>query len=572
MDDQTAVMTTSDYLARLAGQRSAIEAGPWDLRRRRVDFAQLLKRLGGERDALLACIAERPVPAIHLFITDGDKQMAQQTRDSWLHQSHPGARLIASTAEVAHADQADDLILVARPGDLFHPGMATALALRDLSTPHQPLAWTWNSVTGRGKQAVPIRKPGRAPLTLLGANYVGRAIAFRVKTALAAPVDSLGAFVAGDASLLLLLVAAQTPIDWAHHPEKLSAATTDSLPASYWGRNATDSSGLDPHADARLAALNGLALSLGEGQWRKTSATGNTRPPVEPASVLSGVSVVIPFRDHVEETIKAVRAVSVQRSLPAIEVVLVNNGSQPQLLAELKTGLQTFTESMQVRFVDYPFGFSHSRQCNLGVEQAIHDTVVVLNNDAYLQGRDVLSELVRWAGVPGVATVGARIVNDAGQLVCGGLRARVRGGLDFESSVEESRDRLLCEGLREVFGNTGACFAIRRDRFLALGGFDGVNFPIGLNDVDFCLRAIRSGLTHINLGWLTICHKPGTSRGASDELYQRLLLRERYPEVTRLAQFQLGIDDQPHEDWSSIGRIERLVISVLRWLRAGLGK
>lgn len=540
---------TADYLAALKENESSLVDGPWDLSRRGISPDRFYKRLSGERDALLACLRDkRPVPVVHLLVMEDQASARQACVDSWRLQSHPHAPCEAVSTQDGQqlrewltAVPPHDLVMLAAGGDQFHPALATALALRDTAhteTEQQAAAWSWNIVSQSGERSLFVRKPGRSVLTLFGGDYVGRSIAVRAAVLRASPEYVLAGFFAGSPAPLAIWLASQNDMGWLHHPETLSSSVSSKVsPIASW----------QPQT-APMKALRALASSMTGSSWPEpemSEASVAGRPVLNPPTSddENKVSVIVPFRNYVPETLKAVRALNQQTGCAAIEVLLVNNGSSAESLASLDIGLQEFTDSLQIRIIEYPWGFSHSRQCNLGVRQASFDTVVILNNDAYLLSPDVLCDLIRWAGVPNIGTVGVQIVDEAGGLVCAGLRARLRVGFDFESGFEESRDPLLSDALREVAGNTGACFAMKKDRYLALGGFDEQVFPIGLNDVDFCLRARRAGLTHINLGWLRVCHKPGTSRGATDELMQKVVLRERFPEIASLGQFQLGVDD-----------------------------
>ena len=47
--------------------------------------------------------------------------------------------------------------------------------------------------------------------------------------------------------------------------------------------------------------------------------------------------------------------------------------------------------------------------------------------------------------------------------------------------------------IHEVAAVTGACLAVERRKFEAVGGFDSEYLPIELNDVDLCLRLNEKG-------------------------------------------------------------------------------
>jgi hypothetical protein len=53
------------------------------------------------------------------------------------------------------------------------------------------------------------------------------------------------------------------------------------------------------------------------------------------------------------------------------------------------------------------------------------------------------------------------------------------------------------------------------------------------------MRCRKAGLVNIYLGTVSIYHKPGSSRGRYDEIYQKLLLKQKFPEIGRDGLFQL---------------------------------
>jgi GT2 family glycosyltransferase len=61
---------------------------------------------------------------------------------------------------------------------------------------------------------------------------------------------------------------------------------------------------------------------------------------------------------------------------------------------------------------------------------------------------------------------------------------------------------------------TGACLAVRRDLFLAAGGFDEQRFPVAFNDVDLCLRLGGRGLANVYVPEAELYHFEALSKSA----------------------------------------------------------
>jgi len=65
---------------------------------------------------------------------------------------------------------------------------------------------------------------------------------------------------------------------------------------------------------------------------------------------------------------------------------------------------------------------------------------------------------------------------------------------------------------RECSGVTGACLATRRETFESHGRFDE-SLGVDLNDIDYCLRAQRAGLTVLYEAGAELIHHESPSRG-----------------------------------------------------------
>jgi GT2 family glycosyltransferase len=72
-------------------------------------------------------------------------------------------------------------------------------------------------------------------------------------------------------------------------------------------------------------------------------------------------------------------------------------------------------------------------------------------------------------------------------------------------------DKLL--STHEVSAVTGACLAIEKVKFDAVGGFDDVNLPVDLNDIDLCLRLSQRGWKTLYIPAAVLIHKESASRG-----------------------------------------------------------
>ena len=76
-------------------------------------------------------------------------------------------------------------------------------------------------------------------------------------------------------------------------------------------------------------------------------------------------------------------------------------------------------------------------------------------------------------------------------------------------------------GTRAVYETdtvTSACFAVRRDAFLAVGGYE-TRYVNGLEDIDLCLKLRTAGHGIVYRGDIQISHDEGASRGKGQALF-----------------------------------------------------
>ncbi len=554
------------YSAQLTAAASFLTSIPFEQALRGRGLDSLRARLRDERE-LFQDMAwpDGTAPRFRLVLTLGARNAWPEllnTMRCWALQSFPSCEAVVVRTCASFADElrerlasdtivrklawrvADDspgewlaaepgtYVLFAKPGDLLHPSLAATLALRLRKSPRDVIVWNCcrytRTANGAPRLAALLRRPQLQRVTLLNHDYVGRALSVRASLIGELDCRSLASHWADNGHVLKMRLAVHARAGWETHPEYLTLfPEQDSMATGTASRVAA----VQPPATEVVDGLLG-------GPAEETGANAES-PRWRPSRRAQAVSIVIPFRDRPELTLRAIASVCAQRFDGEFEIVLVNNQSSEASLARLDAGMGDYAGKLWIIRVDYPKAFNHSRQCNLGAKAARGEVVVFLNNDAELVSPDLVDGMSRWSMLDGIATVGCRIESHAGALVCAGLKARLNAGYDYHSVIEECRDLEYSYLVREVIGNTFACAAIRRDTFHQLGGLDESDFPNGYNDVEFCLRAIQKNYRHLYLGYLVLRHEPGTSRGKSDELYQKVLIRERYPWVVREGMFQL---------------------------------
>ncbi len=418
-----------------------------------------------------------------------------------------------------------------RHGDRLHPSTVTWLAVADAAAaPPDILTW---GVHQPGSGGWIQTNPAHHPISLLHFPYLKNA--FAVRTALAANYggDLLSEARSNELHLFQLWLSAQPKTVWTAHPEaflsRADARVADTSTTAA-ARNA---------CAGRLRAYGEALAALGD--FVLTENTDENAPPyrILPRRAAKSISVIIPFRDHPDLTLRAIASVLAQSAASRIEVVLVNNQSSDETLEAMKAGLENAGVS-RWRIVDYDLPFNHSAQCNLGVRESTGEVVVLLNNDAVLVSPEALEEMSAWALHPGIGSVGLALTDPGTREIAAGMEAR-RNAVAQDSMVEEYSHDALTPFVRNVFGNSFAAAAMPRGIFDAVGMLDAARFPNGFNDVEFACRTRAHGYAHIVLGHFSAEHKRGTSRARADETAQKLLLRMLYPETASAALNDLQI-------------------------------
>ena len=206
---------------------------------------------------------------------------------------------------------------------------------------------------------------------------------------------------------------------------------------------------------------------------------------------------------------------------PAVgEFVLVDNGSTPDEAAILDAA----AADPRVVLHRGQGNIGFARGANLGAETAGGRVVVFLNPDAFLRPGCLPALVETLDAAPGqVRLVGARVLDADGGEQRGARRGEVTPVTTLLSLTRlSSLGRLRrfevhheADALPALATPTptvsGACFAMRRADFKALGGFD-VGFFLHVEDVDLCWRVRKAGGEVLFQPRAEVTHLGSTSR------------------------------------------------------------
>jgi GT2 family glycosyltransferase len=239
--------------------------------------------------------------------------------------------------------------------------------------------------------------------------------------------------------------------------------------------------------------------------------------------VLPRVTAIIPTRDRVELLRQAVQGLLYRTDYPNIEIIIVDNGSTAP---ETERYLSDLSADPRIAVLNHPGAFNLSAMMNrAAAERSVDDTeqsigrdiLLFLNNDVEpMQDPTWLRELVSHACRPDVGAVGAmllypnRTIQHAGVVLAGDWVARHVESGDEDSEAGYLSRRRITQTISAV---TGACLAIRRDIFDAVGGFDEDELAIDYSDIDLCLKAGAAGYRTVFAPLAKLIHHESATRG-----------------------------------------------------------
>jgi GT2 family glycosyltransferase len=342
-------------------------------------------------------------------------------------------------------------------------------------------------------------------------------------------------------------------------PHPLDLATTPRLPAAILFQSGA-ALGLSGPADRRGLLVEALAsgpvahvpLLLATVRADAVSPT----PAVRPGAVSAGgsdarISAIIPTRDEGKALAAMIESLETRAARRTrLEIVVVDNGSRdPDTLALLDA--LTREGRIRVLTVDEPFNWS--RLNNLAAESIDAEVLLFANNDMQMLTGGWDDRLRQSLFQPGVGVVGARLLYPDGLLQHAGM---VLGGLDGKP-VHEGLGANRTDGgpldrwrrTRPAAAVTGAFMGVRRDVFEQAGGFNPVEFAVGCNDIDFCLRARERGWSVLYAADLELIHMESHSRGHDDTEARMARARGEMEALFRIWGSDTGRDPGRNPHW-----------------------
>ena len=253
------------------------------------------------------------------------------------------------------------------------------------------------------------------------------------------------------------------------------------------------------------------------------------QPPVSIVIPTAGQSREVRYEDVVLVT-HCVRSVVETSTYENYEVVVVVDASvDPATIAELRR-----IAGDRLRLVDFEGPFNFSAKINRGAVRSEGRHLLLLNDDMEVVTPDWIERLVMYAELPGVGSVGGRLLLEDGRIQHAGILFENGGyaGHIYHGFAREyngySNNVLVAQNYLAV---TGACMLTPRDAFENVGGFSTV-FPLNYNDMDYCLKLRATGLRTVYDPDTVLYHFESSSRSTEVEDWEKEALIARWLPLT----------------------------------------
>lgn len=228
------------------------------------------------------------------------------------------------------------------------------------------------------------------------------------------------------------------------------------------------------------------------------------------------VTVIVLTRDRPDLLRTVTDGVLHRTDHARLELLLVDHAStEPEAVALLSA----LGQDERVRVLPYAGAFNFASMNNRAAAEARGEILLLLNNDVEILHPEWLSEVASHAMRPEVGLAGARLLHRDGTLQHGGIALGPAGRAThlFRGAARDDPGYLgLLAITRDVAAVTGACIAIRRAVYQAVGGMDEA-FPTTWNDIDLCQRVRRAGLRVVWTPHAVLTHLEGETRGRDSD-------------------------------------------------------
>lgn len=478
-------------------------------------------------------------------LTDALKELAAQDRRVRLVTRGENGHISVATNSAA-ALASGEFIALLDHDDLLSPDCLAEVALCLAAHDDVDVLYSDDDkVNVDGQRYGPQFKPDWSPESLLSQMYFSHL--FVVRRTLYEAVGGMRAGFEGSQDHDLALRVVEKARRVAHLPLVLYHWRAAEGSTALSGDAKTYSFDAGMRAVAEALARRGVPAKADRPDWAvqaKASLIRHVFPDDGPR-----VAILIATRNRVELVKQCVESLAKTRYRNYEIVIIDDHSDDPETL----TWLAAFPGRV-LRSPEPREGFNYAALHNFAAREVDVPYLLLLNNDTEARSPEWLSQMMGFARLPGVGAVGARLLFPDRTVQHAGILNGFNQGslaLAFRGLPEQDPGYLagarVCRNYAAV---TAACLLTPRELYLALGGFDEKNFPVSLNDVDYCYRLVDAGYRCVYAAEAELFHHESASRGIGRRVEEIARFRQRYRERSEpYYNANLGTANERFEIW-----------------------
>lgn len=285
--------------------------------------------------------------------------------------------------------------------------------------------------------------------------------------------------------------------------------------------------------DYKKAILKALSHRKSHGVPQFTNKTQRDGQPTFNISFPSNgpsVAILIASRNNLKILATCLQSIKCTTYKNYSVIIVDNDSDDPEMLEWLNN------TTYQVITVGSPNGkFNFSYIYNTAIKQVHADYILLLNSDTAVITPNWLSDMVGYAQIPGVGSVGARLRFEHGSIQHCGICHNMQHGFPataFRHLLAEEDgywqlSRLSCNHMAE----TAACLLTSRELYLRQGGLDEKNFGVAFNDCDYGYRLTIKGYRNVFCSTAELYHLENATRGPVDNPTEEAAYIRKYSKL-----------------------------------------
>lgn len=229
------------------------------------------------------------------------------------------------------------------------------------------------------------------------------------------------------------------------------------------------------------------------------------------------ISIIVPFKDKAQFLRGCIEAILDRSNYQNFEIIGISNNSTKTETLKAMTDLQEADN--RIRFYEYDIPFNYPKINNYAVSLTNGEHIVLMNNDIEIITTDWIEALLEHSQREDVGAVGAKLYYPNDTIQHAGVIIGIAGFAGHSHKHYYRKEtgffnRLMC--IQNISAVTGALLMVKKGLYEEVGGFDGKNFSVALNDVDFCLKLRERGYLNIFTPYCEAYHHESASRGYED--------------------------------------------------------